>query len=219
MKSRQARDTCDVALRRRGGVVCSVHGLAGAQQRLGRDARPVGALAADELALDEGDPKAALGKCARGVLARRAAAEDDHVVVAHSGELRACLLRDHVCGGVPVGPVRIRLAGALLVLAVRGCRADERVHQIVQGAVRRRRRIDTARQPAGDLLQEPAVPSGSLNDAKERYVPSGDGPASRSASWKRPARSPLVEDLAHVDAVGGSSLRAASMSETTRYRP
>ena len=43
--------------------------------RLRRDARPVGALAADELALDEGDPQAALCERPGAVLARRAAAD------------------------------------------------------------------------------------------------------------------------------------------------
>src|SRR5207253_733218 len=49
------------------------------------DAGPVGALSPDQLALDQGDPEAALGEGARAVLARRAAAEDDRVVVTHPG--------------------------------------------------------------------------------------------------------------------------------------
>ena len=56
-----------------------------AEQRLGRDARPVGALAADELAFDDGDAQPALGQRAGAVLARRAAAEHDDVVVGHDG--------------------------------------------------------------------------------------------------------------------------------------
>ena len=77
----------DVDLRGRRRVARRVHGLARAQQRLGRDAGPVGALAADQLALDDGDPQAALGQRAGAVLAGRAAAEDDHVVVvAHAAE-------------------------------------------------------------------------------------------------------------------------------------
>ena len=56
--------------------------LAGAQQRLGRDARPVRALAADELALDHGNAQPALGERAGAVLSRRASAEDDDVIVA-----------------------------------------------------------------------------------------------------------------------------------------
>ena len=66
----------------RGRLACPVHGLARPQQRLGRDARPVRALAADELALDERHAQAALGQRAGAVLARRAAADDDDVVVA-----------------------------------------------------------------------------------------------------------------------------------------
>ena len=72
----------DVDLGGRRRLVRGVHGLARAQQRLRRDARPVRALAADELALDERDAQPALGERAGAVLARRAAAEDDDVVVA-----------------------------------------------------------------------------------------------------------------------------------------
>ena len=86
MKSRQASAAVDVDLRGRRRFVRGVHGLARAQQRLGRDARPVGALAADQLALDHRDAQAALGERAGAVLARRAAADDDDVVVAaHNG--------------------------------------------------------------------------------------------------------------------------------------
>ena len=71
----------DVDLRCRRRVVRTARGLPRAQQRLGRDARPVGALATDQLFLDECDAQTAL--CERGgaVLARRAAAHDDDVVV------------------------------------------------------------------------------------------------------------------------------------------
>ena len=65
-----------------GGLARSLHGLPRPEQRLGGDARPVGALAADQLALDDRDPQTALGKLAGAVLARRAAAEHDHVIVA-----------------------------------------------------------------------------------------------------------------------------------------
>jgi hypothetical protein len=60
-----------------------VHCLTGPQERLGRNARPVGALAADQLALDQRDAQPALGELAGAVLAWRAAAEHDDVVVAH----------------------------------------------------------------------------------------------------------------------------------------
>ena len=46
--------------------------LAGAQQRLGRDACPVVALAADQLALDDRDPQAAVGEAGRRSARRRA---------------------------------------------------------------------------------------------------------------------------------------------------
>ena len=82
MKSRQASAASTSTSARRRRVARGVHRLARAQQRLRRDARPVRALAADQLALDQGDPQAALGQLAGAVLARRAAADDDHVVVA-----------------------------------------------------------------------------------------------------------------------------------------
>ncbi|HET6774236.1 MAG TPA: hypothetical protein VFH36_13050 [Acidimicrobiales bacterium] len=72
----------DVDLGVRRGVARGMHRLAGAQQGLGRDARPVGALAPDQLTLDDRDTQSTLGQRAGAVLARRAAAEDDDVVVA-----------------------------------------------------------------------------------------------------------------------------------------
>jgi hypothetical protein len=62
-----------------------VHSLAGAQQGLRRDAGVVGALAADQLALDHRDPEPAVDQLAGAVLARRAGAEHDDVEVAHVG--------------------------------------------------------------------------------------------------------------------------------------
>jgi hypothetical protein len=60
----------DVDLRCRRRVVRAAHGLSRAQQRLGRDARPVGALATDQLILDECDAQTALCERAGAVLAR-----------------------------------------------------------------------------------------------------------------------------------------------------
>ena len=59
----------DVDVGARRGLARGMHRLAGAQQRLGGDAGPVGALAADQFALDERDPQAALGQLAGAVLA------------------------------------------------------------------------------------------------------------------------------------------------------
>ena len=81
----------DVDLRGRRRVVGAARGLPRAQQRLGRDAGPVGALAADPLALDECDAQAALRERADTMLAGRAAADDDDVVAAHDrSSLPAC---------------------------------------------------------------------------------------------------------------------------------
>ena len=63
------------------GLPRPVHRLAGPQQRLGRDAGVVRALAAGQLALHDGDPQPALGQLARAVLAGRPGAQHDHVVV------------------------------------------------------------------------------------------------------------------------------------------
>ena len=75
----------DVDLRGGRRLARSLHRLARPQQRLRRDARPVRALAADQLALDERDTQPALGQCAGAVLAGRAAAHHDDVVVAAHG--------------------------------------------------------------------------------------------------------------------------------------
>ena len=77
----QGRLDVDLGAGRR--LACLLGRLAGAQQRLGGDARPVGTLAADQLAFDEGDPQSTVGQLAGAVLARRAGAQDDDVVAAH----------------------------------------------------------------------------------------------------------------------------------------
>ena len=71
----------DVDLGTRSRVARRVHRLAGAQQRLRRDARPVGALATHQLSLHDGDAQSAgrQGRCA--VLPWSTTAENDHVVV------------------------------------------------------------------------------------------------------------------------------------------
>ena len=71
----------DVDLGARRCLARALHSLAGAQQGLRGDARPVGALAPHQLALDERDPQPAFGKRTGAVLARGAAADHDHVVV------------------------------------------------------------------------------------------------------------------------------------------
>jgi len=86
------KDRLDVDLRRGRRVVGAVHRLPRAQQRLGRDAGPEGALATDQFVLDECDAQAALCERAGAVLARWAAADDDDIVAAaHDGSsLLAC---------------------------------------------------------------------------------------------------------------------------------
>jgi len=74
----------DVDLRGGRRLACPLHRLAGPQERLGRDARPVRALPAGQLALDHRYPQAAVGQRPGAVLARRAGAQHDDVIVAHA---------------------------------------------------------------------------------------------------------------------------------------
>jgi hypothetical protein len=83
-----------------GGVERAGHGLAGAgrlascgdglaraQQRLRRDAAPVRAFAAEQLALDDRHAQVAGGQAGGAVLAGRSAADDDDVEVTHARPL------------------------------------------------------------------------------------------------------------------------------------
>ncbi len=63
-----------------GGMLHVMVDLGGAQQRLGRDAAPVEADAAEMLALDDGGLEAELGGADGGDVAARPAADDDHVI-------------------------------------------------------------------------------------------------------------------------------------------
>jgi hypothetical protein len=58
--------------------------LARSHQRLGGDAAPVGALAAEQLTLDDGDPQPPGREPGGAVLARRPAAQDDYVEIGHA---------------------------------------------------------------------------------------------------------------------------------------
>ena len=82
----------DVYLRRGSRLVRTVRSFTRTQQRLRRNARVVRALATDQLALDDCDAQTALGERACAVFARRAATEDDDVVLTgHVGKgLPAC---------------------------------------------------------------------------------------------------------------------------------
>ena len=68
-------------LARPGGSQRAGDGFAGSQQRLRGDARVVGALAGDQLALDDGHLEAALGQVGRAVLARGPGPYQDDVIV------------------------------------------------------------------------------------------------------------------------------------------
>ncbi len=84
------------------------------------------------------------GQRRSAVLAGRPAAEND-------------LLRHHVLG-VPVGPVRISRADALLMLTVGGRRAPHRARQVARRPKRRRGSVEAPRgKPGRDFLEQPAV--------------------------------------------------------------
>ena len=182
MKSRQASAASTSTSRGRRRVARGVHGLARAQQRLRRDARPVRALAADQLALDERDAQAALGQRAGAVLARRAAADDDHVVVAaHVGSSSPACSRTmysaYQSGQFGVGlrrcASRARRARPPRAAAPRPGRSRSE---------RRRGRVDAAGQPRRDLLEQPAV-AVRIAERGERAVAAALGrrPGSRAA--------------------------------------
>ena len=84
-------------------------GLTRSQQRLGRNARPVGALASDEFALDNRDAQAPFGQRAGAVLAGRAAAEHDDVVVAAGAVVGASRHSIDVAVGT-AGRIEVRAA-------------------------------------------------------------------------------------------------------------
>ena len=135
------------------------------QEGLGRDARPVGALAADQLPLDDGDPKPTRRDGPGAVLAGRTAAQHDHVEIAHTRKLLAALFAHHVLG-VPVGPVRVGPADALLVLSVGRLGAAQCRSQVTGGVERGGGRIEAAREAIGHLLEQPAVAVGVFERGK-----------------------------------------------------
>ena len=130
MKSRHASAASTSTCAGAAASFARVRRLAGAQQRLGRDAGPVRALAADELALDQRDTQAAFGERTRAVLAGRAAADDDDVVVAHVGSSSPdCSATMYAA--YQSGQFSSYSPGALLVLAVGGRRTPQRARQVV----------------------------------------------------------------------------------------
>src|SRR5260370_991253 len=80
-------------------------GLRAAQQRFGRDARPVGALAADQLPLDHRHPPPGLQQPPRGGLPARAHPDDDHIRPVHPHLLiRVHLMSLGSSAGRPAAP-------------------------------------------------------------------------------------------------------------------
>jgi hypothetical protein len=116
----------DVDLRRGHRVARALRRLARAQQRLGGDARPVRALTADALVLDDGDAHAALRERGGAVLAGGAAAEDDDVIA--RSHLSTSVDRVPESGsraGAPVAPVEALVGGPVSAF---GRRRGQRDH-------------------------------------------------------------------------------------------
>src|SRR6266576_6345357 len=89
---------------------------------------------------------------------------DNRAVTCQSPFRSRCLRRQRLAGllpddvvGVPVRPVRIVLAGPLLVLAVRGRRTSERGRELARRGECRVVGVDASGQSRGDLLEQPAV--------------------------------------------------------------
>src|SRR5262245_55208492 len=83
-------------------------------------------------------------------------------------EISAGLFGDHVCR-IPVRPVRVGLAGALLMPAMGGGRPPKGAREVACGAERRLGWIDAAGEASRDLLEHPAVAVG-IGKRGERTV-------------------------------------------------
>ena len=201
MKSRQASaaSTSTSAVRRR--LARGVHRLAGTQQRLRRDARPVRALAADQLALDERDAQAALGERAGAVLAGRAAADHDHVVVAaHVGSSAPACSRTMYSAyqsGQFASASPVRSSCSPWAAAARRSAPARSLAEANACCP-----VDAAGQPRRDLLQQPAV-AVRVAERGERAVARAIGrrPRYPPCVVELSAAGALVEHLAHVGAV------------------
>src|SRR5256885_8818044 len=108
-------------------------------------------------------------------------------------QLRSRLLGRHV-RGVPIGPVRVALAEALLVLAVGSLGTPHRARQVAYGAERRHTGVDAPGQSRCDLLQQPTVAVG-IAKGGERAVAA----MIRIGTAIRTVRAE-VEDLTYLDA-------------------
>ena len=117
------------------------------------------------------------------------------------------------------------LAGQLLMLAV-GCRCAAKRRREIGDRREGRVALDPTRQTVGDFLQHPAI-AVRIAERRERVVGAtlriraADPDASEQVGLVGAGMDVVaaVEDLADLDAALSSSLRAASMSDTIRYRP
>ena len=160
----ERRADVDFGLCRR--LTRGVDGLAGAKQRLRRNARPVGALAAHQFALDERDPQAAFGQRAGAVFAWRAAADDDDVVVVHVGSsvpaCSAAMYSAYQSGQFgSVAPMRF---------SCWPCAASARRSALARSLAEQNEVTPESMRPGSRVVtscSSQTLPSGSLNVARE----------------------------------------------------
>ena len=126
------------------------------EQRLRRDAGPVGALAADEFSFHHRHALPSRRECSRTVLTRCAAAEHDHVVIAHEGSSEpACSATMNAAyqSGQSGSALPVRFSCSPWAASARRKAARQVARRAEGGQVG----FDSAGQTVGDLLQEPAV--------------------------------------------------------------
>ncbi len=110
--------------------------LPGAKQRLRRDAGPVRALPAEQLALGDGDLQAAAREGAGAVLSRRSAADDDDVVIAQ----RSLLSLDEWVGSLSARRLRYNRSSESRSMS-------RPSRHVPSGARQWRRSVPTGRKP------------------------------------------------------------------------
>src|SRR5580693_7944610 len=124
-------------------------GLLGKRRLLPRDA--ISGLASASCPVDQLDTQPAIGARASAMFPGEPPPMTVSRIQHSCRQFRAGLLPDDIVG-VPIRPVRIGLAGPLLVLAVRGCRSSERGRKLGRRGESRAVSVHAPGQSRGDLL-------------------------------------------------------------------
>ncbi len=195
----------------------ALHRLGRAQQHLRRHARPVRALARDELRLHDRHALPRLAEHAGADLAAGSGTDHDRVVVAHDGssapDCSATRYAAYHSGQSVVLP-----GDALLVLAVGRRRAPERARQVARGAERGDAGVDAAGEAGGDLLEQPAV-AVRVAELGVRAVALAVRRRAAHVLAEGRGAAAEVEHLAHLRRRAPPARRARPrMSDTTRNR-